>query len=133
MNAAAILVPPDVLLDGTYAQSCRAYANRRGYPEPTFTRSWNAANKLLLANAVQVVIVAQCEQPAARAGGFEVDDDPGLTTVTILANWRGGRNRGRHRAGRWWSNRRAMPPATAEQLIADAVRRWKRLRKDSTR
>jgi hypothetical protein len=127
LTTAIIFVPPDHPLDAPFVMGGIAHAARRGYPRPAVCRSWDTVDGLLATGVVETVIVSLSEHgadaPAVRADSAE--GDPGLTTVTILANRRDQSGRGHHRAGRRHSNRRAVPPATADQVIADAVRRWK--------
>lgn len=123
MLTAAVYVPPDLPRDGLYAQSCMAYAQRRGYPEPVIFRSWDTVHSMLLADTIQVVIVALREHCTdTTAVRPEIVEEASLPTVAILAHRRNARTGHHHHTARQ-PNTKAMP--SADQLIDDAVRCWR--------
>jgi hypothetical protein len=117
LRTAIMHVPDDQALGDERAQQDIRDIERRYNLIGLIRGDWAQLVQGLTEQLASVVVVSRRVYRSAEAQA-EIDQDDILSTVVIMDNRR--LHRGRHRGSRFYGR-----PTSAEQLIDDAVRRWR--------
>lgn len=115
-NSAVIFIPPNLSLDGEYAQECIAYVLHRGYRLAAIFRSWDDVDTSLILNTAQVVVVARGEHRGDRPAEVAA---PRAERTQVIAY----RNSAVGRCSVFRSNRFNEAPVPVPELRRSAIYR----------
>jgi hypothetical protein len=111
LRTAIIHIPDDQALDSKHARQRVRDAARRYQPVGLVKGDWGQLIQALGDQLTTVVVVTSTDYRSMQVQP-EIVEDEILTTMVILAQWRG--RHGRHRA-----------TSAAEQLVNNTARRWR--------